>query len=119
MPQDQQLPHLKGGETVALVGPEPLLALSQIEIMERDIGKKCTLAFVSGDEKQPVIMGIIYEPGSQSGSTVVESDEGIILKSGKSRIELHANGRIHLQGMHISSQAYGPNQLKGASVKIN
>lgn len=94
-------------------------ALSQIKISTRDIGKTCTIAFIGGDKEKPIIMGLLYTAESDNEPLIIESRDSIILKTGDSKIELHANGRVHLQGMHISSQAYGPNQLKGASVKIN
>lgn len=94
-------------------------ALSQIKVSSKDIGKTCTIAFIGGDKEKPIIMGLLYTAESDDEPLIIESRDSIILKTGDSKIELHANGRVHLQGMHISSQAYGPNQLKGASVKIN
>lgn len=98
----------------------PVRALTQIKLTDYDIGRTCTLSFVNADMTQPVVMGLLYEPDTENDAPVIlQSDDAIVLQSGRSRIELHANGRIHIQGMHISSQAYGPNQLKGGSVKIN
>lgn len=98
---------------------EPVAALSQVRVTEQDIGRQCTLAFINADAQHPVIMGLLYTNGETAHPLLIHSDAAVILQSGKARIELQANGRIHLQGIHISSQAYGPNQLKGASVKIN
>ena len=34
-------------------------------------------------------------------------------------IDIGEDGTINIQGMHINNQAYGPNRIKGGSVKIN
>jgi hypothetical protein len=99
---------------------EPIKALSQIKVTDWDLDKECTIAFVNGDLSKPVVMGLLYNPDMENEAPIViQSDDAIILQSGASRIELHANGRINIQGLHINSQAYGPNKIKGASVKIN
>lgn len=43
----------------------------------------------------------------------------IELVCGKSRILLHANGRIELSGSYLLSRSRGPVKLKGATVEIN
>ncbi|VUD46592.1 hypothetical protein TDB9533_00854 [Thalassocella blandensis] len=104
-------------------------ALSQVRIGKEHINKTCTLAFVDGDLAQPIVMGILYTPNKTNDTQhhhedtsqplVLKSDDFISLEAGQSKIQLHANGLINIQGMSINSQAYGPNKLKGASVKIN
>jgi hypothetical protein len=95
-------------------------ARTQVRLTERDIGRECTLAFAGGDPSRPIVMGLLYTPDTQNDPPeIIQTDDAIILQSGESRIELHADGRINIQGMYINSQAYGPHHLKGASVKIN
>ena len=108
---------------------QAIRALMQIRIGKEHINKTCTLAFVDGDLTQPIVMGILYTPNENNDTQspledtsqplVLKSDEFISLEAGQSKIQLHANGLINIQGMSINSQAYGPNKLKGASVKIN
>lgn len=101
-------------------GGQPVAARSQIKVTEQDIHRSCTLAFAGGDRLQPIVMGLLYRPDVDNDApTIIQSDDVIILQSGASRIELHADGRINLQGMQINSQAYGPHHIKGASIKIN
>lgn len=124
---------------------KPIQALTQVKIEERHINKSCTLAFINGDTEKPIVMGLLYNPAEDSqeesqkakqkntktefdkfgadinGNTpvIIQSDDSIILETGKAKIQLYADGRINLQGLQINSQAYGPNKIKGSSVKIN
>lgn len=114
----------------------PIAAITQVGINSEDIGKQCSIAFIGGDSARPLIMGLLVSPTPPQEETpqtlqlsgldidsdsalVLRSDEAIILETGKSRIELYPNGYINLQGVHINSQAYGPNRIKGGSVKLN
>lgn len=122
------------------IDSSPLVALSQVEITSSDIHKECTLAFVGGDPMRPLILGLLQTPKLTTESeeteiaemhpddfldidseeaVVIRSDQSIILQTGKSRIELYPDGHINLQGVYINSQAYGPNRIKGGSVKLN
>jgi len=116
---------------------QPIKALSQVRISSKDINKTCSLAFIDGDLSQPLVMGLLYEPnqstytgGPQLEDTapffndedaplVIRSNDAITLQAGDAKIQLFADGRINIQGLRINSQAYGPNKVKGASVKIN
>ncbi len=123
-----------------------LTALTQVNISQEDVGKSCTIAYIGGDLTRPVVMGLLQTPVAPSReiqlpqkqdqfpddvdieevldidsqeAVVIRSDQSIVLQTGKSRIELYPNGYINLQGVHINSQAYGPNRIKGGSVKLN
>lgn len=92
-----------------------------INIGLKQIGKNCLINFNQGNIKDPIITGLIQEPSpvDEDKPKIIYSDTGIILQCGASRIELTEDGTINIQGMHINSQAYGPNRIKGSSVKIN
>lgn len=116
-------------------------ARSQVVLQKTDQNRECTLAFIDGDPAQPVILGLLQplqpnaasaapdtkssniaqpiNPTDSEKSFDIQSDTAITLQAGRTKLELHADGRILLQGRHIRSQAYGPNQIKGASVKLN
>jgi len=84
------------------------------------IGQKCVINFNQGNLNDPIITGLIQAPQSiDDAPLVIESETAIVLQCGSSRIELSKEGTINIQGMHINSQAYGPNRIKGGSVKIN
>jgi hypothetical protein len=100
-------------------------AETTVKLKVEQVGQKCVLNFNQGDLNKPIIIGIIQSPLSfdetlgESKPLILHSEAGIVLKCGSSRIELNNEGTINIQGMHINSQAYGPNRIKGGSVKIN
>ena len=104
---------------------QPIQALSQVKIEAQHIGQTCTLALLEGDPSQPIVMGLLYNPEAEDEHwgdeqpVVIRSADSISLQAGKAKIQLFADGRIHLQGVSINSQAYGPNKIKGTAVKIN
>jgi uncharacterized protein (DUF2345 family) len=50
---------------------------------------------------------------------LVEAANSVRLQAGKNRIEVHADGRIELDGQRISGQATGQIQLSSAEIKLN
>jgi len=53
------------------------------------------------------------------GRLLVEAANSVRLQAGKNRIEVHADGRIELDGQRISGQAAGQIQLSSAEIKLN
>ena len=53
------------------------------------------------------------------GRLQVEASECVCLQAGKHRIEVHADGRIELDGRRISGQAAEQIQLSGPEIKLN
>ncbi|MEM6405608.1 MAG: DUF6484 domain-containing protein [Pseudomonadota bacterium] len=101
----------------------PVPARSQIPVSATDQGRECTLVFANGDPTQPILLGLLQPLDTTTTRTdnpvQIQSDQSIQLQAGQARLELHADGRILLQGRHIRSQAYGPNHLVGAAIKLN
>jgi len=98
----------------------PVSARSQIPISTTDRGRECTLVFANGDPTQPILLGLLQPLDTTTEDPVqIQSEHSIQLQAGQAKLELHADGRILLQGRHIRSQAYGPNHIQGASVKLN
>lgn len=99
----------------------PVPARSQVPVSPADRGRECTLVFANGDPTQPILLGLL-QPDTSPASTdpvQIQSDQSIRLQSGQATLELHADGRILLQGRYIRSQAYGPNHLVGGAIKLN
>ena len=96
-----------------------------IPLNPEHIGQQCVIVFNHGNIDEPIITGVIQPPraiqtvSDADQPVVIQSETGIVLKCGASRIELSQDGTINIQGMHINNQAYGPNRIKGGSVKIN
>lgn len=89
------------------------------------VGAACVMTFHQGRLDQPIITGLLQPPQAVASPVhgerpvVIRHDTGITLQCGAARIELTADGTINIQGLHINNQAYGPNRIKGGSVKIN
>ncbi len=49
----------------------------------------------------------------------LEAQQSICLKTSKSRIEIHGDGKILINGQHIVQQAAGPVKLQGATIELN
>lgn len=49
----------------------------------------------------------------------IEAKNSLALKCGRSKITLHADGRIEINGDYLLSRSRGPIKLKGATIDIN
>ncbi len=49
----------------------------------------------------------------------LEAQQSICLKTAKSRIEIHGDGKILIDGQHIVQQAAGPVKMQGATIELN
>ena len=55
----------------------------------------------------------------QDGNLSLEADQSLSLRAGQSRIEIHADGRIVINGKNILQIANGPLKLQGATIALN
>ncbi|MFV1992449.1 MAG: hypothetical protein ACC635_00980 [Acidiferrobacterales bacterium] len=55
----------------------------------------------------------------QNGNLRLDATESITLKTGASSIEVHANGKIRVDGKDIYSIAEGPLRLQGSIIELN
>ncbi len=55
----------------------------------------------------------------QDGRLLVEATKGIRLQAGQHRIEVHADGRIELDGQQITGLAAGRLRLQGSTIELN
>lgn len=88
------------------------------------IGARVVLAFIDGDPRQPVVLGLAdrpKEPPAPDTPAVlrVESGEALVIQCGAASISLREDGRIEIRGTHLISRSSGPNKIKGGSVLIN
>jgi hypothetical protein len=55
----------------------------------------------------------------RGGRLRVQAPESVCLQAGENRIEVHADGRIALDGKQITGQASGPVRLLGSTIELN
>lgn len=99
-------------------------------------GSGVILGFEDGDERKPVVLGLLDEPfveerktplnirrreteGSRPDVLRIESAQELILECGKAKIALRADGRVSILGGYVVSRSSGVNKIKGGSVQIN
>jgi hypothetical protein len=87
------------------------------------VGARVVLAFIDGDEDQPVILGLIDAPPAAPAREPevlrIASGRELVIECGKAKIALRADGRVEIRGTHLVSRSSGPNKVKGATVHIN
>jgi hypothetical protein len=88
------------------------------------------LVFENGDPGLPIITGFVLDeaaalrpaqPNGRRPGAVLELEAGreIVLRCGKSSVELHADGEVIIRGVRILSRASQTNKVKGATVQLN
>ena len=103
------------------------------------IGLPVLLVFESGDRSLPIIVGVIREallPEPAIASLkldlgerrdvlvdgrrlVLDAQQEIVLRCGKSTIVLQRDGKVLIRGAHLVSRSSGPNKIKGGSINLN
>ncbi|MEY4511635.1 MAG: hypothetical protein RLZZ450_3757 [Pseudomonadota bacterium] len=101
------------------------------------------LVFEHERSDRPIIVGVLDRadgPAQPQGSTtgppsqdtsrelkvqidgqrvVLEAQDEVVLRCGKSSITLRRNGRIIIRGSYVESDATGVNRVRGATVRLN
>ncbi len=106
-----------------------------VPLSDADVGRRCALAFIDGDPERPLILGLLWRPGSgdqrrtnmshrhadepKPVEQVIEADERLTLRCGHSSVQLDADGTLRIKGQTVTTQAYGSNRIQGGSVRIN
>ncbi|ALV05361.1 DUF6484 domain-containing protein [Roseateles depolymerans] len=121
---------------VLLLGAEPLVARVATVVDVKRVGQAVAVAFEGGDPKKPIILGVMQSSGippqpvtqpwrameaSVDGQrrVVIQADQEIELRCGEAAILMTADGRIHLRGQNITSEADMSQRILGASVSVN
>lgn len=73
------------------------------------------VALAGGDAL--LVLGLVDAPKRKKA--VVEADEALVLRCGKSSVTLGADGRVTIKGKQLLSRAEGQNRVQGASVALN
>ncbi|MGD8926181.1 MAG: hypothetical protein PVG20_04995 [Thioalkalispiraceae bacterium] len=55
----------------------------------------------------------------EDGRLEVDSDDGIVIRSNQSRLEIRKDGRIFIDGKEIYAIADGKHRLQGATIELN
>lgn len=94
------------------------------------IGVRVLVGFLTGDEAQPIVLGLLEPPpalghggdprADKTPETLrVEAGRELVIECGEAKISLRKDGRIEIRGTHLISRSSGPNKIKGGSVFIN
>jgi len=113
----------------------PRVALSTVPMAGAALAAAVTsrqrvqLRFQDGDTRRPIIIGLSQEarqgaaphphrPGDGTLLEVLEHEDGVTLRVGKSSLRLMQDGRIFLKGTYVETCAEGLNRIKGGTVDI-
>lgn len=102
------------GYLAAIPGIIPKLkAGQQVLVLETEQGVGILGSWLSAGEKPKAQIDL------QEGRLQLDATESITLKTGASSIEIHANGKIRVDGKDIYSIAEGPQRLQGSIIELN
>jgi len=126
------------GNSRGPVNARIITSTKQIAASGHDIvGREVLLVFENNDPDFPIIIDTIYslldeiseetmldgerprEAVVDGRRVVLEADEEIVLKCGKSSITLTRAGKILIRGAYILNRSSGANKIKGASIELN
>ncbi|WP_437621380.1 hypothetical protein [Sorangium sp. So ce1151] len=103
--------HVVGGERVEVgVAPEVDLELADRCLAEQEI----VLVGVLG--KEVVVFGALRTKERKAEEVVVEAPRKLVLRAGKSKLELSADGKVKLSGNDVTVDA--PREVRIASARV-
>lgn len=66
-----------------------------------------------------VVLGRVRAYGSEPENLVIESRDALTLKSGRSSIDLRADGKVMIRGEDVLVRAKGTKRIRAGTVSIN
>jgi hypothetical protein len=123
----------EAGRPLVAFGDEPTPALATVPLSLEDLGREVVVLFLEGDERRPLVVGLVQPPGPASPAPVPGSVEAsvdgerlefkagreIVFRCGNASITLTRAGKVLIQGAYLLSRSTGVNRIKGGSVQIN
>jgi hypothetical protein len=107
---------------------------------KRSAGERAVVGFEDGDPARPIVLGVLAlaaegpgpaarvaglhvdgrHPAAKNPEVVhLESERELVLRCGKAKISLSADGRVEILGGYLISRSSGVNKIKGGAVHIN
>jgi len=103
------------------------------------VGASVLVLLENDDPALPIIVGVVRErvrPDPQVAQVeldlganrdvlvdgrrvVLDAQQEIVLRCGKSTIVLQRDGKVLVRGAHVVSRSSGPNKIKGSSISLN
>ena len=108
-------------------------ARTSIDLHAQHIGAHCLVLYENNDPSLPIVIGVLCSapgwplataPGgvelrADGSRLIVSATEQLVLRCGSARLTLTRDGKVLIEGTHISSTATGPNRIRGGSVHLN
>lgn len=120
---------------VSVAGGEPVAALMVAQIAHANLTmaqakrSQVLLTFLEGDQRRPVIIGVIASNEPPSRAPAIAKVDGrrveltgqdeVVLTCGKASITLTKAGKVLIKGTYVLSGSTGVNRVTGGSVQIN
>lgn len=108
-------------------------ARSTVDLHAQHIGAHCLVLHENNDPSLPIIVGVLRRgtgwplataPGgveltADGSRLIVSATEQLVLRCGSARLTLTRDGKVLIEGKHVSSSATGANRIKGGSIHLN
>lgn len=103
----------------------PLLARTTVSLDTCHIGRDAAVMFEGGDSRKPIIIGLMHiskqnvETVEDDKTTVISSEDEILIRCGEASIHLKKDGKIIIKGKDILSRARRNHDIKGGMINLN
>jgi len=89
-----------------------------------EISEGCAVLLgILSNENRPIVLAVIRDrlakPDGPPDVQTIEASKQLVLRCGKSSIELRDDGKLLVSGAELTSRATRLNRIKGSSVAIN
>lgn len=94
-----------------------LPACTLVSLDQSCLDRQVAIIPLAGSTERVLILGLTEHPKPRR--KVIEAEEELHLRCGKSSVTLEANGHVTVSGKQLLSRADGQNRVQGASVQLN